>query len=265
MKLPTARVLTVSMSLLSFAACGGSDNDDNIDAPSGAWRSTVEMSVAKKDVRMKETPIGNLVADALMEAAVTQAPQFALVNGGSLRCPMEFGPDCDLMTWAAGPLDQSFVDSLFPFGNTVVTMSLTGAQIKSALETAVKALPSERKGWFLHASKGFEFTVDCSQPAQVQTGATYDVATITTEGQRVSNIKLDGVAIDPTTSYKVVTSNFVAAGQDFHVALRDQSAQTAPVETGMIDKTPLEMYLTAHSPVSPAVESRITLVNCPGI
>lgn len=86
-----------------------------------------------------ETAWGRLVTDALRAAAGSDA---ALVNGGALRSG----------TLKSGDVEQSAIDALLNFGDDdVVTLTLTGAQLREALERAVREYPTADVA-FLHGS-----------------------------------------------------------------------------------------------------------------
>jgi 5'-nucleotidase len=89
-------------------------------------------------------------------------------------------------------------------------------------------------------SDGFTYTYTASAPA----GSKVDIA----------SIKLDGVAINPLTNYRVATNNFLATGGDgFSVFTQC----TNPLG-GEIDLDALVAYFEANSPVAPGPQNRIT-------
>ena len=139
-----------------------------------------------------ESPAADLVADSML--AATHAPdrggaQLALVNASGVRVDL---PGGDVR------YDQAF--AMMPFGNNLVVMTLTGAQIKNALEQQYKG--SIRQGLTRPSatvpSAGFSYSVDMSKPA----------------GSRVSGMRLNGKPIDPAATYRVVVNNYLASGGD---------------------------------------------------
>ena len=70
----------------------------------------------------------------------------------------------------------------------------------------------------------------------------------------VSNVKINGVAVNPTASYRVVTNNFLADGGDGFPAFRDGTDRYF----GGLDIDAFANYLQAHSPYSPFAGTRIT-------
>jgi 5'-nucleotidase len=128
-----------------------------------------------------ESALGDLIADA-QRAAVPDA-QVAFMNPGGIRADLAAGP----ITWGA-------LFGIQPFGNTVVGLTLTGAQVRTLLEQQWLGQPSPR---ILQAS-GVTYTWSAAAPA----------------GSKVSNVRIQDVPLDPTASYRVAVNNFLASGGD---------------------------------------------------
>ncbi|MCU4674178.1 5'-nucleotidase C-terminal domain-containing protein [Catenovulum sp. 2E275] len=136
--------------------------------------------------------ISNLVAKAFM--MVTPTADIGIQNGGGVRVDVKAG-------------DYSIADAytLLPFSNTLVTLDMTGQQIKDVLEDALSSTLDNggSNGAYPYAS-GLRFDVDASQ----------------TKGNRISNLEVnsrvssDWAAIDLTATYTLVTNDFIASGQD---------------------------------------------------
>ena len=122
----------------------------------------------------------------------------------------------------------------FPFDNVLVSMGLTGRQVKEALE---QAGTMEFGG--LQVS-GITMTYDLKKPV----------------GERVVNAKVGDEPLDPAKMYAVVTNDFLAAGGDKVTALKEGKNITY----GGTLRDALIEYLKKHSPVSPKVEGRIIFV-----
>jgi len=156
--------------------------------------------------RSGQTPLGNLMADAVCEKYGTQ---LAILNGGGIRDTMPaagYTPrDPSLrrpVAGSSGPYDVTLGDvvAVFPFGNDAVTTEMTGAQIWKALENGVSGYPSE--GRFPQVS-GLAFSFNPTQP----------------EGSRIRSVTLaDGTPIAAdNTRYTVATSDFMLYGGDGYV------------------------------------------------
>lgn len=163
--------------------------------------------------RLGEVAIGNLVADSMRLAYGTD---LGFTNGGGVRAPLpsSYAPkDTTLRRpasgYAAGPPFDLVIGDVFavlPFGNSVITRTVTGKQVWAVMEHSVEGLP-EAKGWFGQIS-GFKVTYDSSKPA----------------GQRVVSIDLEAGGAIPnsdTQTYTFATSDFIATGGDGYTMLAD--------------------------------------------
>ena len=180
--------------------------------------------------RGAESTLGNLVADMYLWA--TSNDDYAgtpaiigLMNPGGLRADLRFGTD--------GILSFRDVANVQPFANTLVTLSLTGAQLKSVLEEQWQPEGSSRPKLHLGVSEGFAYEYDEDAP----------------RGERILSITLNGVAIDPAARYTVVTNSFLAAGGDNFVTF---AAGTERTDTGQVDLSASVAFFAAHDVVDPA-------------
>lgn len=196
--------------------------------------------------RVQEVALGNLITDALRWRYGTQ---LAFYNGGSIRqsLPSSYLPaDTSLRRtspgYAAGPpydLVVGDVYSVLPFGNEVLTRTVTGSQLHAMLEHSVGAIPAAN-GRFGQIS-GFRFSYDPSFPA----------------GSRVKAVTLnDGTPILPdATTYTLATNNFINAGGDGYTMLVDGQGVTREQDAEVV----LE-YIKDRGTIAPTVEGRITKV-----
>ncbi len=202
-------------------------------APLKALRATpvgtaaVELDGLRTNVRAKETNLGNLVADAMLGKAKARGAQIAITNGGGIRTSIP-----------AGTVTVGHVLEVLPFGNTLATVDISGAQVRAAVENGVSQVETGA-GRFPQIA-GFSFTYDPAQPA----------------GSRITSVSYAGAAIDPVASFRVVTNNFMLTGGDGYTAFTKGSN---PLDTGFILADVVQDYIAANSPVSPKVEGRITV------
>ncbi|HYF61891.1 MAG TPA: 5'-nucleotidase C-terminal domain-containing protein [Herpetosiphonaceae bacterium] len=172
--------------------------------------------------RQGEAAVGNIVADTLRARYGTQ---IAVVNSGGERAPFpssyapvnrelrrsggnyKLGPQFDLVI--------GDVYSVLPFGNSIVTRSVTGGQIWRMMENGVSQFPA-LDGRFPQIS-GFKFTFDGSKPAN----------------SRVLSVTLDdGTAVisNTTSSYTLLTTDFLNLGNDGYDVLEEgQQGETLEV------------------------------------
>ncbi len=193
--------------------------------------TSVALNGARGDVRTKETNLGNLISDAMLAKTKPAGAQVALMNGGSIRTSID-----------AGPITRGEVLEVQPFGNTITLVTLTGAQIKEALENGVSQAETVA-GRFPQVA-GMHYAWNPSAAA----------------GSRITAMHVGGKAIDMNASYRVVTNSFLLTGGDGYTVLTQGSNK---VDTGFIDADVTAEYITANSPVNPAVEGRITQGTAP--
>jgi 5'-nucleotidase len=165
--------------------------------------------------RSGQTAMGDYAADALRAKYRTD---FALVNGGGIRDTFparSYTPaDASLRrpgSGATGPFDVTLGDALtvFPFGNSAVTTTITGANLWAALENGVSNVPND--GRFPQVS-GLRFSFNASRPV----------------GQRVVSVtKADGTPIARDgTVYTLATLDFLVNGGDGYGTLFSPAAAT---------------------------------------
>lgn len=176
-----------------------------------------------------ESVVGNLVADAQLAATRAAGAQFALMNPGGIRA--------ELTPREGGAVTFGDIYAVQPFGNTLVTMTYTGAQILELLEQQF-ADPNETK--IFAVSQGFAMTLDPSKPA----------------GQRVVAAALDGKPIDPAARYRVTLNSFIATGGDGFTTFKEG---IDPV-VGPVDLDAMEAYLRAVEVRQVPATGRVTIV-----
>jgi 5'-nucleotidase len=128
-----------------------------------------------------------------------------------------------------------------PFGNSLVTMTLTGAQIDRVLEQQWDGQGTSPK--VLQVSNGLTYTWHSGGPL----------------GSRVddASIKIGGGTVDPAASYRVTVNSFLADGGDGFTELRNGTDRLG----GDIDLDALAAYLSlpANDPIAPTPRDRITV------
>lgn len=132
-------------------------------------------------------PLGNLIADAQLGATRDKGAQIAFMNPFGIRAP--------LVPAADGTLTFGDIYLCQPFGNNVVTESMTGAQIKAVLEEGLDDTGPKQT---LAPSAGFVFRYDPARPS----------------GDRIVTITLDGKPLDMAKTYRVTVNGFLGLGGD---------------------------------------------------
>jgi hypothetical protein len=187
-----------------------------------------------------ESAAGNLVADAQLWATSSNGTQIAFMNPGGVRSDLTYlesaGEGDGVVTYGEAFTFQ-------PFGNTLLTFPMTGAQIVSVLEEQCQPAFSSRP--FLHLGVSDGFTYDLTK--SITAG---DCTSVT-----VSNVKLNGADLDPAATYIVTVNSFLAAGGDNFgtFATVDPSMKL----DGGNDLGALVNYLGTFSPVTPPSTDRV--------
>ncbi|MGX7950975.1 bifunctional metallophosphatase/5'-nucleotidase [Tsuneonella sp. HG249] len=176
-----------------------------------------------------ESALGNLIADSQLAATRAAGAQVAFMNPGGVRS--------DLSAREGGMVTFGDVYAVQPFGNTLVTMTLAGAQILRLLDQQFANLNEPN---VLAASGNFAMTLDPSKPS----------------GERVIAATLDGKPIDPAATYRVTVNNFIASGGDNFAVLKEGT----DVTVGPLDLDAIETYLRASDMVKVPATGRVTLI-----
>jgi 5'-nucleotidase len=213
---------------------------DAATTPVGTITADINRGGVGGSDRGVESPIGNLVADAQLWATSSNGAQIAFMNPGGLRADLTFasspaGEGNGVVTFA-----EAF--AVQPFGNTLVTYSMTGAQIISVLQQQCQPAGSSRPFLHLGVSEGFTYDL-----AKTIVGGTCTSVSIT-------NVKLNGVPLDPAATYTVTVNNFLADGGDNFTTF---GTVTGPRLDGGNDLQAFLNYLGAFSPVSPPSTTRV--------
>ena len=145
-------------------------------------------------------------------------------------------------TEADGELTYGEAFGVQPFGNSLVTMTLTGAQIDALLEQQFNDADTSY-GNMLQVSAGFSYTWDANAPVGSRVNA--------------SNIAIDGAAIEPDGRYRVAVNSFLADGGSGFTVLEEGSERTG----GEIDVDALVAYFARTGAVAPGAQDRITRLN----
>jgi 5'-nucleotidase len=182
-----------------------------------------------------ESALGDVIADAQLAATQAHAKGDAVIawtNPGGIRTDIAKKPD--------GTVSYADLFASQPFRNQLVTLTLTGAQIKNVLEQQWHDPKLPR---LLQVSKGFSYTWDAAKPY----------------GDHVlaDSMSLNGNRIDPAMTYRVTVNNFLSVGGDGFTLLK----QGTLTLVGVYDSDALYGYFRAHSPIGPAPGNRITRIN----
>lgn len=184
-------------------------------------------------VRTEETNLGDFAADAILWAArqaMGDGIVAAITNGGGIRATIQ-----------AGDITMKDMKTVFPFGNQVTVLTVTGAELLEALEAATYSTP-EAIGAFPQVS-GIVFTIDTTvafEQGEMYPDSTYYAPA--KPGSRVTIESVGGEAFDPEALYTIATNDFTAAGGDTYYAFAYANATTG-YDTGVALEDALVNYV----------------------
>jgi len=191
-----------------------------------------------------ESAIGDVIADAQLAAtddATNGQSVVAFMNPGGIRASLLFAGS----TAGEGNGNVTYGEAFAvqPFGNSLVTLTLTGAQLETMLEQQFLGCgQTGASNRILQVSDGFTYTWN----AAGGNCAKIDPATIA----------IDGVVVSPMVNYRVTVNSFLADGGDDFPVLRLGTNRLG----GVVDLDALVAYFESSSPVAPGPQNRITRV-----
>lgn len=216
---------------------------DRIDKEYGAVfaKSEVEFNGAKapNGNRDSETNNGDLITDAMVwkilqdkeSLSVDADHVVAVTNGGGIRKAIN-----------PGDVTKKNINEVLPFGNTVVTIYITGAELLEALEASTYCTP-DAIGGFPQVS-GINYTISTAV-AYDANAETYPASTYygPKSINRVTINSINGKEFKADDTYAVITNDFCGGGGDTYYAF---AAATAKFDTGVpLDEVVME-YITAE-------------------
>jgi 5'-nucleotidase / UDP-sugar diphosphatase len=215
----------------------------NIERIMNVYVGETEEDLDGENVRKSETNLGDLVADIMREVSGADA---AIINGGGIRTSIR-----------KGAVKVKDVYSVLPFDNYIVSIRLTGKQMREALEYGFSGI-EEDAGRFPQVS-GLKITYAPSSP----------------KGSRIRELLIEGKSVDPAKEYRVATNDFMAAGGDGYKAFGEaiRSSKDFEIIGGMMKGEKVSYsdagrwvrdvvidYIRAKGKIAPKVEDRIVEV-----
>ena len=137
-----------------------------------------------------DSPLGNLIADAQLAYAQKRgtAADIAMMNQGGIRADLTLEPD--------RPVTMSDVMAIQPFGNELVAVTITGAQLRELLQRQLPKADAAPRFLQISSSLSYRWQQGANGVAQL------------------SEVTVNGKALDPARDYRVVVNNFMADGGD---------------------------------------------------
>lgn len=220
---------------------------EELAQPLEELRSTVigqteaDLDGDRASCRFAECTMGNLITDAMIWGSQNDGVQIAIENGGGIRASI-----------AAGDVTLGQVMEVLPFGNTLATFGLTGADLIAALENGVGRAENpdnEGTGRFPQVS-GMRYTWDGTKPV----------------GERIISAEVknaDGSfsPVDPEAVYQIASNDFNRRGGDDYTVFAENAID--PYDFGPPLDQVVADYITEYSPLNVQLDGRITRLDTP--
>ena len=207
---------TKGLSKCTLVSAAAQDIIDAVDAEyNEAFARSEVLLNGERDPgnQTEKTNLGTLITDAMVWSVVSgggleayyEAPVVGITNCGGIRAAIE-----------AGNVTRKDINTVLPFGNTVVVIYVKGSELLEVLEASTYCTP-EAIGGFPQTS-GIEWTLDTTK--EYDQGDIYSIDGKETSYyapasiQRVSITSVNGEPFDENATYAVVTNDFCAAGGD---------------------------------------------------
>jgi len=194
------------------------------------------------DNRAAESSLADLIADSQLDRTAVNGAQIAFMNSGGVRADLLYAGSA--AGEGGGNVTYGEAFGVQPFSNTLVTLTLTGAQIDTVLEQQFN--PARSRPVLINGvSRGFTYTYKASA----------------LQGSKIdpTSIKLNGVTIDPAATYRVTVNSFLADGGDGFAELAKGTNRVG----GGVDLDEFVAWLGANSPVTGPTPNRITVDTTP--
>lgn len=179
-----------------------------------------------------ESTIGNFVADVQKWST---GADIALMNPGGIRANLTYASSG--ASDPAGNVTYREAATVQPFANTLVTLTMTGDEIRRVLEEQWQPAGSARPFLKLGVSEGLVYTYD---PTAAR-------------GSHITGITLDGAPIDPAAEYTVAANSFLAGGGDNFSTFKEGDDKR---DTGKIDLQSMVDWFDANGTAEPDYAQR---------
>ncbi len=151
--------------------------------------------MTSQDCRFRDTAIIDLIQRVQLEAGKADVSMAACFN-----------PDARI---SKGPVTVREIAGIYEYENTLVTLELTGQQLKDALEHSAHYFREYQPG------KSLAELVDQRIPGynfDMAEGVSYELDVAKPFGQRIQNLKFKGQPLAPSQKLRVVTNNYRVNG-----------------------------------------------------
>ena len=210
--------------------------------------SPVELNGQRENVRVRETNLGNVVADALYEYGQTgfsHKTDLAVTNGGGLRETIAKGK----------PITKGDVIAVLPFGNTISQIKVTGQNIADMFAKSLGSILQEKNVQPVLDENGQPLLEPSGGFLQVSGAKVYYDTTLPAE-KRILHIEIKNPEtgkyenLDPAKEYYLTTNDFLAAGGDGYTMLGGAREEGPSMDVAFADYL-AKADLSAYSVINP--------------
>lgn len=210
--------------------------------------SPVELNGQRENVRVRETNLGNVVADALYEYGQTgfsHKTDLAVTNGGGLRETIAKDK----------PITKGSVIAVLPFGNTISQIKVTGQNIADMFTKSLGAILQEKDGKTVLDENGQPLLEPSGGFLQVSGAKVYYDTTLPAE-KRVLYVEIKNPEtgqyepLNLAKDYYLTTNDFLAAGGDGYTMLGGAREEGPSMDVAFSDYL-AKADLTAYAVINP--------------
>lgn len=191
-------------------------------------RTAVALDAIEESNRNRETNLASFVADAYRKAT---GAEVALINGGSIRSDSVLRP---------GPLTRRDVLAIHPFPGSVVSIEVTGAVLRQALEQGVSRSAEETDPGRFPQVSGIQYAFDVCRPV----------------GERIVRVTVNGEPLDPKRTYVLATNSYMAEGGDGYAMFKGAKYRV-PVQKAKTTQDVLRDAFASAGSIAPVTDGRI--------
>ncbi len=191
-------------------------------------RTEVALDATEATNRTHETNLGSFIADAYRK---TVSADMALINGGSIRSDQVLRP---------GPLTRRDVLAIHPYPDAVVSIEVTGAVLRQALEHGVSRSAEETGPGRFPQVSGIHYTFDVCRPV----------------GDRVVRVTVNGEPLEAKRMYTLATNSFLSGGGDGYTMFKGSKTHV-PVDPERTMQRVLREAFSSVQAIAPSTDNRI--------
>jgi 2',3'-cyclic-nucleotide 2'-phosphodiesterase (5'-nucleotidase family) len=199
--------------------------------------------------RTCESLVGDVVTDAMRKtyAVAPHNAEFAITNSGGLRadltCPTADNPNdfCPAFVPPPYPISRGQVNTVLPFGNVAVTLTVNGAELKSMLERGVSAMPTADGRFPQVSGLCFSYNIEAPVSNRIVSAVRAD---------DTGNCTATPIDLTAGASYRIVSNDFTISGGDGYPDFRSRMTTQAILDQVAAD------YIAAQAfPLNPFVKA----------